>query len=86
MNFELIERRLLACLSMVPAEFPERERIICKEYIGFGEYGVALEHLCVQLVEYKLQVSLKFFDEVKWLASQMEIDESYVSVLEVRKE
>lgn len=54
-----------------------------KEYIAYGEYGIALETICDQLIEYNESISLNEFNLIKRLFKIMDMEYEMLGSLRV---
>ena len=81
MTLAEIETRLLAILGRCSG-LVEEERLRCDRFLVMArEPGVALENLCVQLVDGESPVPRDLFDELVTVAKAMGLNESYWSLV-----
>ena len=45
-----------------------------KEYLSHNEFGLVIEYICAQLIEYQISVSQKLLEKIKSVGISMEID------------
>ena len=66
-----METDMLQLLSRFQSRLPAATYDDVKNLIDHGEWGVALENMCVQLFEYDLAVSSTELSEIKTLTERM---------------
>ena len=81
MDTSEVETRLLVLLNALAGTLPEAELKEMRELTEAGEPGIALENLCVQLVEFERRVPRAIRDEIGSVGGKMRIDPKYWSRL-----
>lgn len=85
-DYESLERKLRALLSLLREILTEPEREECFLFLDAGEYGVTFETLCAILDEEKKSIPLEAFRLIRELGKQMLIDHERWEHLESRIE
>lgn len=77
MNEEEFENRLYAVLSSVKAAHPNMYIENVAEFIKYGEWKLAIEVLCENLLEYKLFCPKETYADLVSAAEALNVDKKY---------
>ena len=77
MNEEELENRLYAVLSSVKAAHPKMYFENVAEFIKYGEWKLAVEVLCENLLEYKLFFPKETYSDLVSAAECLNVDKRY---------
>lgn len=69
-----VEARLLKFAAVFAGRLPDQDIANSTDLISRREWGVGLEVLCAQLAEHEIQLSTREVEELKQLASAMNMD------------
>lgn len=75
-----MEKKLFGLLDVVKEKLPVKDVENIKEYIEQREWGLAYETLSVQLYEFNIPLSFKFFKEAESIGHEMGIEKTYVEL------
>jgi hypothetical protein len=73
MQFDEIENKLMCLLNSLKESFPQRIVDNIYELLTAGEYGVALENICSNLLEYDVSVNKSILNEIALIGNILEI-------------
>jgi hypothetical protein len=55
---------------------PEKDIIVCKEFVKNREYGLAFDHLVTQLYEFDIEINKVYYKEIKAYAELINLNEN----------
>lgn len=76
-----MEEKLYKLLDLVKNKLPPTDTANIKEYIEHREWGLAFETLVVQLYEFNISISLKFYNEAKSIGNELGMETVYMDLL-----
>lgn len=60
---------------------PTQDAAIAQEHLDYAEWGLAFEHIVVQLFEYAIPLTADFYEQVETCAERMKIAPEAYSIL-----
>ncbi len=85
-EFAEIEQRIISLAHAFIRRLPNEDIEMTLSLVRAGEYGVALEGLATQLIEYDVEVTLAQYREIEELGGAMGLDDHYWTMLTIADE
>lgn len=73
-DYKLLEKKLEDLSAYFADKLPEQDLSDVKEYVHYGEYGLAYEVLCYAIAKQNQKVSQEIYEDIVNLGKSMNIE------------